>query len=593
MKHDHAQQGAEKPNEGQEMTAGALASRDHDPVTSISQLIASDGLENKSHHSTTKISRNDMLQLVAKYYDISVAELKMRSRKAQFVVPRQMFMLLAKEAEFTTNQIGRTLGGRDHSTVVHGAQAMEKRIAEDDTLRKDYQTLSTAMTLMNSGAELADIIKAIAPKNEKSVKSATEPDMPAPPIPPAPPVEVTPPPERALPKPNAIPPILKASEEELENQQLYPNSELKAAFSNLLLGHLHATRDASQINLCKKTAYHEAAQQLAMLIPNAWQNPPRELPYDVELVRSWLLGANVPEPAAWEGIKSFFTAHADHLSGTDLFAMQRLYDEMLGRQLIQECDNYGEVRRTLKSRLRAYNLKHDNRLQELLPVDAAYRPSETKLLGRQMDKGELPKINLSHIYGSTYMTLVFANAFDVLLASQGCHDTPLLKDVYWQQKQSDMEANYPASQRYGLGAMLEALIDYAELSPLQLAETIDVSQPTVLAWISGERPREDALKPCPSAEELERFIDVIATREKTLMEFYQLKGESFLTEKRIATLKAKQKLLWNDRDASKNDVPPAQQSAVRAHENIPNTQLTGAPEAHEKGIGAPEIIKQR
>lgn len=42
--------------------------------------------------------------------------------------PRQEFMFLARRAGFTTTQIGNFLG-RDHSTVCHGSEAHEARVA--------------------------------------------------------------------------------------------------------------------------------------------------------------------------------------------------------------------------------------------------------------------------------------------------------------------------------------------------------------------------------------------------------------------------------------------------------------------------------
>ena len=44
--------------------------------------------------------------------------------------PRQEFMLAAHEAGYSMPQIGRFLGSRDHTTILHGIRAARKRRGE-------------------------------------------------------------------------------------------------------------------------------------------------------------------------------------------------------------------------------------------------------------------------------------------------------------------------------------------------------------------------------------------------------------------------------------------------------------------------------
>ena len=61
-----------------------------------------------------------------------------QSRQADVAEPRQLVMLLARELTgASTTQIGRQLGDRDHTTVLHGVRVAAKRIQRD----ADYQAL--------------------------------------------------------------------------------------------------------------------------------------------------------------------------------------------------------------------------------------------------------------------------------------------------------------------------------------------------------------------------------------------------------------------------------------------------------------------
>ncbi|MFZ2252668.1 MAG: helix-turn-helix domain-containing protein [Minisyncoccia bacterium] len=71
-----------------------------------------------------------ILQEVAQMYDVTVEDLKGECRSHWIVHPRQHAMhMMVKTGRFSLPQIGRFLGGRDHTTVLHGYRAHEKRTA--------------------------------------------------------------------------------------------------------------------------------------------------------------------------------------------------------------------------------------------------------------------------------------------------------------------------------------------------------------------------------------------------------------------------------------------------------------------------------
>jgi chromosomal replication initiator protein len=79
-----------------------------------------------------------ILNAVASYYGLPAESIKGKRRDRPLSVARQMTMyLLREELQFSWTQIGRELGGRDHSTVLHGYQKMTTDINTDDLLRRD------------------------------------------------------------------------------------------------------------------------------------------------------------------------------------------------------------------------------------------------------------------------------------------------------------------------------------------------------------------------------------------------------------------------------------------------------------------------
>ena len=75
-----------------------------------------------------------VLEKTATYYRVSLHELKGKSRRAEIVFPRQVVMyFLRKELHLQLEAIGSFLGGRDHTTIMHGIEKIETLLATHDT----------------------------------------------------------------------------------------------------------------------------------------------------------------------------------------------------------------------------------------------------------------------------------------------------------------------------------------------------------------------------------------------------------------------------------------------------------------------------
>jgi chromosomal replication initiator protein len=86
--------------------------------------------------STRRVSPQELLDAVATYFDIKSTQLKGPKRDRPIARPRQLFMYLAKtELGLTYEDIGGALGGRDHTTVMHGVETITQELSTNESLR--------------------------------------------------------------------------------------------------------------------------------------------------------------------------------------------------------------------------------------------------------------------------------------------------------------------------------------------------------------------------------------------------------------------------------------------------------------------------
>ncbi len=96
---------------------------------------------------TSKVIFDNISSEIASYYRVSVEELISSSRKQQQVYARQMLMYIAKNNfNLTIKFIGDNLGGRDHSTVLHGIDKIAADIKTNNLIKQDYEFLTKKLS---------------------------------------------------------------------------------------------------------------------------------------------------------------------------------------------------------------------------------------------------------------------------------------------------------------------------------------------------------------------------------------------------------------------------------------------------------------
>jgi chromosomal replication initiator protein len=92
------------------------------------------------------IDPHRIFEQVAFFYALSVRDLMAKNRTKKVALARQVAMyLLIYELELTPTQVGRLLGGRDHSTVIHGAGKINGEVAENGQIRQDILAIKEAI----------------------------------------------------------------------------------------------------------------------------------------------------------------------------------------------------------------------------------------------------------------------------------------------------------------------------------------------------------------------------------------------------------------------------------------------------------------
>ncbi len=90
-----------------------------------------------------------IIEVVAEKYGIKVYDLRGRSRKKQYVVPRQVAMYLCRKLipSITLCEIGEVFGGKDHTTVLHSCERIEQEMLKKGETYNIVQSLIKKINL--------------------------------------------------------------------------------------------------------------------------------------------------------------------------------------------------------------------------------------------------------------------------------------------------------------------------------------------------------------------------------------------------------------------------------------------------------------
>ena len=87
--------------------------------------------------------RWQIVEIVAEQFGVTPAEIVSSKKSRNIAFPRQVSMYLCRKlTDVSLNDIGKKLGNRDHTTVLHGINKIENDMEKDNTLENTIGVLS-------------------------------------------------------------------------------------------------------------------------------------------------------------------------------------------------------------------------------------------------------------------------------------------------------------------------------------------------------------------------------------------------------------------------------------------------------------------
>jgi len=112
----------------------------------ISLALAQDVLRNVLQHDERAVTIEVIQKFVADYYQLKLIELKSRNNSKSVAMPRQIAMYLCKAlTNASLPEIGRSFGGKHHSTVIHSIRKIEDLRKRDGNFNTLINTLSESL----------------------------------------------------------------------------------------------------------------------------------------------------------------------------------------------------------------------------------------------------------------------------------------------------------------------------------------------------------------------------------------------------------------------------------------------------------------
>ena len=85
---------------------------------------------------------------VAEFFGIKLSDLRAQNRTKAIAFPRQIAMYIARQLTHASlAEIGRSFGGKDHTTVLHGVEKIQQMLQDDPKFKKTIDSITQNITL--------------------------------------------------------------------------------------------------------------------------------------------------------------------------------------------------------------------------------------------------------------------------------------------------------------------------------------------------------------------------------------------------------------------------------------------------------------
>lgn len=114
---------------------------------SVSVEVAQEVLRDMVREVGSRVTIEYIQRLVGEHFRVPVEELKGARRQRSILQPRQVAMYLCRRlTDSSLPEIGRAFGGRDHTTVLHAVEKVEREITQDGHRKRQVDQLTQLVT---------------------------------------------------------------------------------------------------------------------------------------------------------------------------------------------------------------------------------------------------------------------------------------------------------------------------------------------------------------------------------------------------------------------------------------------------------------
>jgi chromosomal replication initiator protein len=116
------------------LTKVVFASKLHEKPITIE--LVNDALKESAGEKQEELKVDDIINCVCNFYKVKKADVIGKKKNKEFIEPRQVCAYLITEMmSLPLVTVGKSMGGRDHATVIYARDKIAEQIKNDDKLR--------------------------------------------------------------------------------------------------------------------------------------------------------------------------------------------------------------------------------------------------------------------------------------------------------------------------------------------------------------------------------------------------------------------------------------------------------------------------
>ena len=124
----------------------------------LSMTLAQEVLRDVLRHEERAVTIDMIQKFVAEYYQLKLVELKSRNNSKSVAMPRQVAMYLCKSlTNASLPEIGKSFGGKHHSTVIHSIRKVEEHASDGHVFQQLDQHPDRVVSLAIPGTMPASV----------------------------------------------------------------------------------------------------------------------------------------------------------------------------------------------------------------------------------------------------------------------------------------------------------------------------------------------------------------------------------------------------------------------------------------------------